>query len=377
MKQSAIFKILLVFLISLILLSGCIKAEEAIAYDYEPLPEQISKSKSSINVIVDPRIELLSIVHYLSDYRELESYLMTSFDFDYTDRVREHFEDFKDHEAVKFIYKLAMQGLSFDAPPGLMLHMGNDFTIREDAPLTDYLVIRASGQKNIDKLFNLLGEFALETDFNDFFNSNQEYYKSIIDDTLSLIDEERNIVSGLEDYYGMSKNSYNVILASLHGPVGYGPQVGTDEGQDNYSIIGTQGSKFMDEAKFPSFGTESDFVYLQEHEFSHSFINPITEDNLDLINSYDHLFQPIKEKMENQAYNNWENALNEHIIRALTSRFAYLTDKDKGLTLLSLEMRNGFMYTNDLFYKLEDYENNRDIYPTFEDFYPELLSVLD
>ncbi|MDR7855173.1 DUF4932 domain-containing protein [Tissierella sp.] len=81
--------------------------------------------------------------------------------------------------------------------------------------------------------------------------------------------------------------------------------------------------------------------------------------------------------MSAMEYNIWETCLNEHIIRALTSRFTYLTDKDEGLELLRQEKEKGFIYVEALFHKLEIYENNTDTYTTIEDFYPELLSALD
>lgn len=377
--KKKILCILIILSLAASILPGCDETE-TVVYKSESLPEPIIQNKNSINIIVDPRVELLSIVQYLSNYRKAEDYLdylITSFDFDYTEAIIEHFDEFRDHDVVKYIDKLATEGFTFDAPPALMLHMNNDFKPREDAPISDYLLTRAAGQSNIDKLFSLLEDFSVESGFNDFFNNNKEYYSVIIDNTMLLINDEKNIVTDLENYYGTSKASYNVILTSLYGPVGYGPETETEEGDHIYSIIGTQGTQFKNGNKVPSFGTKSGFEYLQNHEFSHSFINPITDESRDLVNSYDHLFLPIEEQMSAMAYNTWENCLNEHIIRALTSRFAYLTDEDEGLHLLKEEKEKGFIYVEELFHKLEIYENNRDTYSTIEDFYPELLSALN
>lgn len=374
MKKKILF-ILIIISIFASILSGC-KETETVVYESESLPEPITITKNPINVTVDPRVELLSIVQYLSNY-SVSNNLITSLKFDYKKIVRQHFNEFKDHEAVKFIDNLAAQGFTFDAPPTLMLYMDNNFKLRDDTQITEYLINRISGQSNIDKLVSLLEDFSVESGFNEFFNNNKEYYTSLIDSTLLLIDDEKNIVANLENYYGISKESYNLILTSLYGPVGYGPRINTPEGEHIYSIIGTQRLQFLNDEIVPSFGTEPGLEYLQNHEFSHSFINPITEESRDLANSYDHLFLPIEKQMSAMAYNSWEICLNEHIIRALTSRFAYITDEDEGLRLLREEKEEGFIYVEELFHKLEIYENNRDTYPTIEDFYPELLSALD
>ena len=77
------------------------------------------------------------------------------------------------------------------------------------------------------------------------------------------------------------------------------------------------------------------------------------------------------------GYTDWETSLNEHIIRALTSRFSYLENNLSGKNALLKEKEDGFIYIDKLFEKLEEYEDNRDKYPTIDSFYPELIKSLD
>lgn len=98
---------------------------------------------------------------------------------------------------------------------------------------------------------------------------------------------------------------------------------------------------------------------MQQHEFSHSFINPITEKNIELANSYDELFTPIKDNMKSMAYGSWETCLNEHIIRALTARFTYNEGASRNTTTLYKEKNQCFIYIEVLFNKLGEYKNNR------------------
>lgn len=374
MKRKYIFLSILLLILITVITTGCNQAETSIAKDIV-LIESIVESKNSINVSVDPRIELLSIVQFLSEYDTIDDMFITQWDIDYKDRVIEHFSNFKKHKAVKTFEKIMRSGFTYDAPPGLMLFMDHDFNLREDVELTDYIVGRAGGEKNVNKLFEDLEEFCIDTNFLDFFNDNHHYYNKIINSTLGLIRSDLSIVKDLEEYYGMKQKSYNIILVSLYGNGAYGPSIDTkNEGTEIYSILGCIGIDMMN---IPVFGGWDFFTELQQHEFSHSFINPITEKNHDLAYSYEELFTPIKGKMKNMAYGSWETCLNEHIIRALTSRFTYHKDKQEGIRALAIEKRNSFIYVEALFNKLDEYENNRDKYPTIEDFYPELLKALN
>nr|WP_276536536.1 DUF4932 domain-containing protein [Tissierella carlieri] len=337
--------------------------------------EPITESKNSINVSVDPRIELLSIVQVLSNYNKIDDSLITEWDFEYKDKIIEKFSQYRNHKAVKQFKKMSNLGFSYDAPPGLMLFMDKNFNVREDVELTEYIIGRAGGENNINELFESLKEFCIDTNFIDFFNDNNNYYDRIINSTLELIPSDSNIIEDLEEYYGMKQKSYNVVLVSLYGKGAFGPNIDTKEDDTEiYSVLGCIGIDTMD---LPMFGDLGFFTGLQQHEFSHSFINPITDKNHNLAYSYEELFIPIKDKMRSMAYTNWGTCLNEHIIRALTSRFAYHEDNLDGIKVLEMEKETGFIYVEALFNKLEEYENNRDKYSTIEDFYPELLKSLD
>jgi len=80
--------------------------------------------------------------------------------------------------------------------------------------------------------------------------------------------------------------------------------------------------------------------------------------------------------MRSQAYATWEICVNEHIVRAVTTRLAYLyLGQNAGDAALANEKGRGFYYIEALCESLEDYESNRDTYPTFESFYPQLIKV--
>lgn len=330
----------------------------------------VTKEKNSIHVSVTPNTELLSIVQYLATQQDGN---MTNYTFEYKKSIDKYFNKFKDHETVKFVNKLAQDGFSYDAPPTAVLYLDNEFNLKQDMQYTPYLISRANGQENLNTLSQLLKKFYVDTNFEQFYTSNLKYYDQIVNTTLEAM-ETKNYVKELEDYYGLKQKSYNLILVSLYHHGGYGPRVESKKNQyDIYSIIGPSGTK----DNHPIFGDKEYFKYLQRHEFSHSFVNPLGEVNQEHLNKYSRLYDPIQEVMSAQAYSEWSIAVNEHIVRAVTTRMAYKDSKQEGDYWLQYEKDNCFIYIDELLKKLEIYENNRDKYPTFETFYPELIKAFE
>lgn len=185
------------------------------------------------------------------------------------------------------------------------------------------------------------------------------------------------LTKALDDYYGMEVNSYNIILAPLLHNGGYGPRIKGDNGlYDVYGIIGPSSTiKDNNNVSIPQFPIDT-ISYLVWHEFSHSFVNPTTEKYKTEINKYSDLYTNIRKQMESQAYPNWEICVNEHIVRAITTRLTYIHNgQAAGNQAMQSEKARGFYYIESLCDSLVIYEENRDTYPTFESYYPELIKV--
>jgi hypothetical protein len=241
-----------------------------------------------------------------------------------------------------------------------------------DTHVTNYLKERAGSKKVLLIFLEALRRFNDDSHFAGFFNSHREYYRALLQNAASQV-VGKDSVCELEAYYGAHHLSYNVILVSLLRRGGYGPRVELSEGSEIYAIIGSRGVG----CTIPSFGTRSDFLYIVRHEFGHSFVNPITEQNWELARRYEHLYKPIEDKMKSMSYGEWKICLNEHIVRAVTIRLAYMDSEEKGKQILAEEESKGFIYIGCLIDRLTEYEKNRYRYPTFESFYPVLLGALD
>jgi len=324
----------------------------------------------SVKITVDSRIELLATVQFLSDY-DKRFRLITRFDFPYKQHVRKHFSEYKNHPAVKFFDQMSADGFNFDAPPAAMLYLSEPPELTAKLPFTDYLNGRAGGAKRLNKFVELLRDFAQETEFMEFFKAHNATFQQMAANARKKM-TDINYAQTLEDYYGMRQNSYNIILAPLFVG-GFGPRVeGSDGRYDIYNILGPMNMK----DGWPTFGSESSFRHIAWHEFSHSFVNPTTAKFGKEIDKYKALYEPISGRMSGQAYSNWQTCVNEHIVRAVTTRLTCREiGSEAGEQALYREKDRGFAYVQALCDSLAGYEKQRDLYPSFVDYYPELVKV--
>ncbi len=332
-----------------------------------PLKAEVTLKESKIvNVSVDPRIELLSAVQLLSNY-----FILTQLDFQYKKEMLDYFSPFKSHPAVTKFIEMSSIDFNYDAPPTAMLFLSNPPELKIVTPFTDYIIGRAGGKDNLESFIEDLRDFAIKSNFMDFFNSHKDFYSILIKDTGMKLGDYKD-VSTLESFYGISQNSYNIILAPLFHNGGYGPEIKT--GPSKYDIYGIIGPSSVS-SSVPFFSSEESLRDLVWHEFSHSFVNPITGKYIDEVNKYSNLFLPLKDIMETQAYTTWEICVNEHIVRAVVAKFTEkVSGQDAAETVLSNEVKNGFVYIRGIYDLINVYENNRDKYPAFEDFSPEILN---
>lgn len=321
----------------------------------------ISQTVNSLNISIDGRQELISIVQYLGGY-----FRLNQLELDYKTELEEYFAEYKDHEAVIYVKKLTRQGFTYDAPPATMLYFSDDFELEKD--LSDYLIKRIGGKTNATEFSRLIKKFADDTKFSDFLKMNTELYQQLVGDFADLLSDFHELET-IEKFFGKKQNSYNIILSILNAG-NYGPSIETDGKTDIYNILS---AKNVQNGK-PSFGSIGNIEYLVWHEFGHSFVNYLTRDNQSLVAEYENLFDPIKDQMSAQAYGNWNTVVNEHVIRAITLKL--IEEKygeDAATNMFYREISRSFYYIEPLWKQLDIYCNNRNTYKSFSDFYPVLI----
>jgi hypothetical protein len=315
-----------------------------------------------VQLRVDPRLELLASVGMNAGFHNIVKY-----NTPYKRAMRRHFRGQADHEAVRLFRLFSRRGLYVDIPPFYMIHLSDAPALHEVHPLQERTIALFTGDRDsTDRFLKALRDYAVQADINGFFARNQGRFRGMIDQAADIL-AQRDFVADIEDYYGMEQAGYHMILSPLFEG-NYGLRLPAEGGGlELYAVIG--GSDFRE----PNL---EGLRYLIWHEFSHSFINPLTDAFEELAAGSEHRFEEIREAMAARGYTSWTTTINEHIIRAVTAR---LTERVYGpeaaREVLDRELAWGFVHVEDLCRELEVYEQQRVAYPTIRDFYPRLLAV--
>lgn len=314
---------------------------------------------SKFSVKVDKRIELLSAVQLFTSWRKIGIWEKN---YKYLEDMENFFKPYSEYKAIKLCEKLIQTGFNFDAPVGFMMHLSEPPELSIVVPFSEYHVRRAKksgGSLVLNEFVGALRDFSTKSNFEDFWNSHIEFYKKVEEIASSNIKLE-DTVRKLEQYFGLEQEEYHVILAPVFlGNYGYSIKV------NSKSIIYAflcprevkENTPIFEAALF--------------HEFAHSFVNPITEKFRKEVDETKTLSEPIMNRMRKLAYGDWITVVNEHIIRAIEPRVypdeIYIVDSSEKM---------GFIYIRPIFNLLTKYEQNRNQYRTFEDFYPEIVNLL-
>jgi hypothetical protein len=351
------------------------------------VPSARAEATSRVEIGPDPRIELYGVVLYLGPFRGLknaagviQSRVVTAFEFAYKREVDARFGRFKDHDAVRIAAEMAENGLfRLGHPPAVMLHLSAPPALEERIPIDDFLLKMAGGRKPLDTFLDAVRRFARDTDFMTFFSEHRDFYNKLAEGYRKNM--AWDYIADLEGYHGMKQSAYHLILATLSHPGGFGPRIRTPEGNyEAYAVIGPKGVK----DDVPEFGTGDAMRRLCWHEFSHPFVNPLTEAHLEELRGpmsaleTGHLPAPIVERIK--AAGMWDTHLldqaGEYLVRGVTTRLAFLKmGAESGKAALDEEINQGFVYEEAICKALELYESRRDKYPTLKDFYPEIVAV--
>ena len=347
------------------------------------------EAKDRINIGIDPRIELYSVVLYLSDFRGLkneqgviEARVVTDLDFSYKREVERRFSPFKGHGVVNIYSEMATRGLfRFGHPPSVMLHLSNPPLLEERIPIDDFLVTMAGSRAKLDEFVQGMRAFAGDASFMDFFKGHESAYSQLASDYRRNM--EWDYVKDLEEYYGYRQDSYHLILAPLFHPGGFGPRIKTPAGNyQAYAIIGSKG--VIEDG--PNFGSGDSMRRLCWHEFSHSFVNHLTDLHLGKlkgpVGALESQKLPAQVIERIKTFGLWDVHLadqtSEYVVRAATTRLSAIRlGQEKADQALELEKKAGFSHLDAICECLEKYEKQRDKYPTLKDYFPQIIAVFE
>lgn len=326
-----------------------------------------------LDIVVDPRIELVAVVSALAGDRPGWSPRETS---PYREAMLAWGRRHRDHPAVERMR--AIDGFGYSYPAEAILHYGPPPEFVPLAPATPTMLEGIGGQPALDAWVQSLREFARDTRYMAFFRSQQPEFDSMIARTRAAFGD-RDIVAPFEGFYGLDKPAFTLVLAPNILPGAFGPSVAMPDGSMRFYTV--QGSAGMDAGTL-SFGNIAAIASLSWHEFGHSVVNPLNAAKPDALAKSRGVFDRSAEALGAMAYPDWGIAANELIVRANTLALCRMVFKGNDLLTCIDSQRTPSAQFNEDVYRLAEtraayYLQNRTKWPRYADFHPLDLQILE
>lgn len=360
-----LFSMLEIILILLLVSCSRIGAEQLKQSDLNASGEM--KMKRAVNFTIDPRIEALAIIQYLSD-----SQMVSKNSAEYVQAVEKWFGHLRGHKAVQMIPVLEKRGFSHDLPIIVLLQYdGIPFTNMvntlpdDEKHMTNKRISHVFKKIRFDTLIECMNDFIIESNLEEFLENQAEYYSIMLNELTEVFQYSR-LVEEMIEWYGYPQDSYNYIVSPFLYGNGYGPSIHNQGGGlDLYCISGF----FPDRETLES---------LMLHEFSHSYVNPLVNMHYKKIDRVRKLHKEIKKEMQELAYNSWWVTVAEHYVRAATIRiYKQMYPESTIESLLRGEISSGFIYMEHINDELEKYEQTKVVSQIdFRDYFPTLVNSL-
>jgi hypothetical protein len=328
-------------------------------------------SAHSLRVVVDPRVELLSLIFRLAGNPEYNRAKVES----YAEDTEKQFGRFRGHAVVKLARELrGTHSVSYDAVMKMAVHL----TDAEDPKLKLPLQPWPEGldqrwtASDVSNFLAAAQQFVKDSSFHEFIEQHGVLYQTTVTRMQTLIEKEAHI-EWFDAYFGPRPQAgFTVVLGLLNGGGSYGPHFRAADGHEElYCVLGVWQT---DKLGLPEF--TRNILGTVVHEFCHSYANPIIERHqAELRASGDALFEHVAERMRSQAYSNGQTLLKESLVRACVVRYVRQYEGEEAARrAIQAEKRNGFLWMQEMSDLLDEYEAHREQYPTLEDFSPRLVA---
>lgn len=326
--------------------------------------------------IAEVRVETLETVEFMSALSRVAGYYEYCLEnSSYAKDIDSYFQKYKNHEAIIYHQQLHSQyNIAYDAVASMAIHLeikNNELSLLSNTDLLDYR------WSNVDlkKALRLYNKFYKDTDFHNFYLSHKNEFDRVVQDYRDRVIMPYFHEEWYTSFYGVDSNeNYWVVISFNGGGQNYGPSRQLPDGKREVFNVAT----------FYPNNDHSVTSAILIHEFNHSFVNPLLENNSTNIA----MMKECGEWMLSlsrwalsyaQAYGSWQTVINESIVRAAV--IIYMLDnkytaKQIDAAILD-EVSRGFTWTPELVECLRYYADHRDTYKTLNDFYPELAKCLN
>ncbi len=333
-------------------------------------PAHTTVDEVAIAVKVDPRLELLSTVFRLAGNNE---YNQPNSRSPYSEDVRKHFSNFKDHAAIAAARKLREEhGVSFNAVASLAMHVRDWKTLSLDGPKGEWMTRLDSRftKESASAFLKVVQQFRTESGFDEFFAAHSKLFATVESRMSDLLARKLHSEWFTEFFGSNAGASFTVHPGLLLGGCNYGEGVRLVDAPEE--ITPCIGCWEYDDDGVPIF--PDDVLSTIVHEFCHSYANPVIDAHFaDLEKQGDSIFPSVATVMAQQAYATWKIVLYESLVRASVVRYlAKFEDAAAVEKELAEQEQRGFTWVRDLSALLAQFEQQRAKYPNLGAFAPRI-----
>ena len=288
--------------------------------------KEIVRTKSNIDFVINPQIELLSVVQILADENQKEYKDWYADNKYYISEIRKWFGSYKNHPAILNYRKYYINNSQISKYSFSLKGNQNQVNLSNDE--IEY--------------FSLLDVFVKESSFIDFFAEMSNYFKMVLDYNVDKIND-LNICHDLSDYYKQSIK-IKVILKMTQG--NWGEYISNDN--NNFTVL----CGINKNEDLPVFVDYKQLSSLCFHECTHPFVNKFITTDYDLLVKSENIFIVIDENsIARKNYFTYNDYLEDLIVRAITAymhfKYGYTTSEEYKKEL-DYMYEIGFVYINDI-----------------------------
>jgi hypothetical protein len=353
--------------------------QTALPHDLQALVRKHLKQEWSGNtepnqivVDIDARMELLTIIFRLAGAPEFVGNEFAS----YAALVDERFRPYSEHEAVTFARRMREEiGVGADGVVTLAAHLSPPPQLETPESFSQTAVHGRWRSADAKAFAALAKDFARESNYSEFFDECRPIYELAALRMRKLVRQEIE-PKWFAEYFGERPNSsMQVALGLLNGNISLGFDA-KQAGQPDilYAVMGIW---LFDEYNLPMF--DQGVTPILVHEFCHSFVDPaIVKRTADLEAAGIELQPVLAKYLPKMGQYYWRTLIEESLVRAAVARYLLLNNgADAAREELARQVENGFVWIDNVYALLEEYEQNRNKYPTFEHFLPDIINFFN
>jgi len=339
---------------------------------------------SQLKSHVDERFELTSIVFRLAGADEYNNNQVKS----YISDIDDYFAPFKEHPLIRYVKEIREKDeVAYDAVSGITFQLvirGNHIDLSPQSDKAAFLQSEPRWKnESMDKFIKLLNHFYKETKFKVFFSRHQDLYSTAenrFDGLLQTIHEE-----WFQSFYGEPLGNPAIYLSLCNGSSNYSMNAYSKDNSSNYGIV--IGCSRVDKDGIPNFilaYSEDNKPYYDNkkirviiHEFSHHFSNPlVTKYEQEMNVAAEKMFPYVREQLAKYAYNDAKSILFEGLNELFVNTYFWEYKNPDSYNIYDDENR-GFVWMRRAIRFMNNFYENRIIYPYIKGFMPQLVSFIN